>query len=68
MYTTLLRLGHFDTLMYIPLRDLARHTSIMCPWFAMYPIGVDVDVDAIGESNRCEGFSGAGLALLVSLD
>ena len=64
--SALLRPGRFDTLLYVPLPDRAGRASIMRTLVRNVPIGVDVDVGAIGESNQCEGFSGADLALLVS--
>jgi ATP-dependent Zn protease len=53
-------------LLYVPLPDSAGRASIMRTLVQNVPIGVGVDVGAIGGSNQCEGFSGADLALLVS--
>jgi len=64
--SALLRPGRFDTLLYVPLPDSAGRASIMHTLVRNVPIGMGVDVGAIGGSNQCEGFSGADLALLVS--
>jgi ribosome biogenesis ATPase len=64
--SALLRPGRFGTLLYVPLPDSAGRASIMRTLVRNVPIDEDVDVGAIGESNQCEGFSGADLDLLVS--
>lgn len=63
----LLRPGRLDTLLYVPLPDPPGRASIMRTLVRNTPIAADVDVSAIGESNRCEGFSGADLHSLVSI-
>lgn len=62
----LLRPGRLDTQLYVGLPDPAGRASILRTLVRNVPIRPDVDVGAIGESNRCEGFSGADLASLVT--
>jgi SpoVK/Ycf46/Vps4 family AAA+-type ATPase len=61
----LLRPGRLDTLLYVPLPDPPGRASIMRTLVRNTPLAADVDVSAIGESSRCEGFSGADLHSLV---
>lgn len=63
----LLRPGRLDTLLYVPLPDPKGRASIMRTLVRKTPLAADVDVSAIGESNQCEGFSGADLHSLVSI-
>ncbi|OAE28676.1 hypothetical protein AXG93_312s1050 [Marchantia polymorpha subsp. ruderalis] len=61
----LMRPGRLDKLLYVPLPDSKGRGSIMKTLVRKVPLAPDVDVCAIGESERCEGFSGADLASLV---
>jgi len=63
----LLRPGRLGTLLYVPLPDPKGRASILRTLVRKTPLAVDVDVSAIGESDQCEGFSGADLHSLVSI-
>lgn len=63
----LLRPGRLDTLLYVPLPDPPGRASILRTLVRNTPLAADVDVSAIGESNQCEGFSGADLHSLVRI-
>ncbi|CAM6099845.1 unnamed protein product [Calypogeia fissa] len=61
----LMRPGRLDKLLYVPLPDPQGRGSILRTLVRKVPLAADVDVTSIGESARCEGFSGADLASLV---
>ncbi|KAL2644637.1 hypothetical protein R1flu_012224 [Riccia fluitans] len=61
----LMRPGRLDKLLYVPLPDSKGRGSIMKTLVRKVPLAPSVDACAIGESERCEGFSGADLASLV---
>eukprot|EP00899_Mesostigma_viride_P022737 jgi/Mesvir1/3648/Mv14943-RA.1 len=61
----LLRPGRLDKLLYVPLPPPDGRVSILRALTRPVPLGEDVDVAVVGNSARCEGFSGADLAALV---
>ena len=61
----MLRPGRLDKLVYVPLPAKADRASILRAAARQTPLAADVDLDCIGRSERCEGYSGADLASLV---
>eukprot|EP00752_Nemacystus_decipiens_P002788 g2604.t1 len=61
----MLRPGRLDRLLYVPLPSAADRASILRALSASVSLGPDVDLDAVGNSPKAEGFSGADLAALL---
>ncbi|CAM9463918.1 unnamed protein product [Pylaiella littoralis] len=61
----MLRPGRLDRLLYVPLPSSSDRVSILKALSATVSLGPDVDLDAVGNSSKAEGFSGADLAALV---
>jgi ribosome biogenesis ATPase len=61
----MLRPGRLDKLLYVPLPPPDGRSAILRTLTRKTPLGAGVDVSSIGESGRCNGFSGADLASLV---
>ena len=61
----MLRPGRLDKLLYVPLQPPDGRAAILRTLTRKTPLAPGVDVMAIGESGRCNGFSGADLSSLV---
>eukprot|EP00904_Undaria_pinnatifida_P002630 jgi/Undpi1/12368/HiC_scaffold_5.g02040.m1 len=61
----MLRPGRLDRLLYVPLPSAADRVSILKALAAKVSLGSDVDLEAIGNSPKAEGFSGADLSALL---
>lgn len=61
----MLRPGRLDKLLYVPLPTSAERVSILRTLGAKVTLSDDVDLEAIGNSSRAEGYSGADLAALL---
>ena len=61
----MLRPGRLDKLLYVPLPPPDGRSAILRTLTRKTPLAAGVDVSSIGESGRCNGFSGADLASLV---
>eukprot|EP00903_Cladosiphon_okamuranus_P010657 g10075.t1 len=61
----MLRPGRLDRLLYVPLPSAADRVSILKALSARVSLGSDVNLDAVGNSPKAEGFSGADLAALL---
>ncbi len=59
------RPGRLDKVLYVPLPPPDGRASILRALTRRTPLAADVDVTALGESPRCDGFSGADMAALV---
>lgn len=61
----MLRPGRLDKLLYVPLPTAPERVSILRALAAKISLADDVDLEAIGTSNRAEGYSGADCAALL---
>lgn len=59
------RPGRLDKILYVPLPPPEGRGAILQALTRKTPLAVDVDVEAVGASPHCHGFSGADLAALV---
>ncbi|CCW71086.1 unnamed protein product, partial [Phytomonas sp. Hart1] len=61
----MLRPGRLDKLLYVALPSPGQRGAILRTQARRYPVDPHVDLQALGEDDRLEGFSGADLAALV---
>ena len=61
----MLRPGRLDKLLYVPLPPPDGRAAILRTLTRKTPLAPGLDVASVGESGRCNGFSGADLASLV---
>jgi len=61
----MLRPGRLGKLLYVPLPSPPDRVSILQAIAQKVQLAADVDLQAVGSDDRCNGFSGADLAALV---
>ena len=61
----LLRPGRLEKVLYVPLPPPDGRVSVLRALTRKSPLDASVDLEAIGRSTRCDGFSGADCAALV---
>ncbi|ORX59716.1 AAA-domain-containing protein [Hesseltinella vesiculosa] len=61
----MLRPGRLDKLLYVELPTPSERLDILKKLTKKTPLGADIDLEAVANDDRCEGFSGADLASLV---
>ena len=61
----MLRPGRLDKLIYVGLPNATERAAVMRAIASRTPMASDVDLEAIGASDRLDGFSGADLFALV---
>jgi len=62
----MLRPGRLDKLVYVPLPGPESRVKILKTCARFSPIGEDVNLEEIALSDRCNGFSGADLQMLIT--
>lgn len=61
----LLRPGRLDKILYVPLPPPDGRASILSALTRKVPLAPDVDIESLGASPHCDGYSGADLAAVV---